>query len=394
MKRFASKLVLSLFICSLLLAIPNIQIVKTQPPYEPVTIRADGTIDPATAPIQRFGDVYTLTGDMDNIRVERNNMILDGNGHTLTGKGRTMAVYVGSRYVTIKNLIINGGHMGISLASSSSNVTISGNVITGVTVPVPELQATGGICVWGEDSHVISGNHIENNYIGIYLYESSNSNIYGNNITNNKYGLIFWEASNNIIYRNRLTNNTVQIYDVGVYSPDRASPSVNKWDNGTTGNYWSDYNGTDNNRDGIGDTPYVIYESNQDIYPLMSYWGHPTIFMLYPQNKTYSVDDVSLTFIVSEPTSWIGYSLDGQANVTITGNTTLSGLSYGSHNLIVYANDTDGNTGTSETIIFTIAQKEPFLTTWIVAAVVIIAVVGAALLVYFRKIRKKAGKAE
>ena len=26
------------------------------------------------------------------------------------------------------------------------------------------------------------------------------------------------------------------------------------WDNGTIGNYWGDYNGTDNNNDGIGDT--------------------------------------------------------------------------------------------------------------------------------------------
>lgn len=46
--------------------------------------------------------------------------------------------------------------------------------------------------------------------------------------------------------------------------------SVNIWDNGTTGNYWSNYNGTDNNGDGIGDTPYVIDHNNQDNYPLMT----------------------------------------------------------------------------------------------------------------------------
>ena len=44
----------------------------------------------------------------------------------------------------------------------------------------------------------------------------------------------------------------------------------NAWDNGSQGNYWSNYTGTDNNGDGIGDTPYLVYENNQDNYPLMN----------------------------------------------------------------------------------------------------------------------------
>jgi hypothetical protein len=51
----------------------------------------------------------------------------------------------------------------------------------------------------------------------------------------------------------------------------------------------------------------------------------------------------------------MGYSLDGQDNVTVTGNATLSGLSSGLHNVTVYANDTAGNMGVSETIKFTTA---------------------------------------
>jgi len=100
-----------------------------------------------------------------------------------------------------------------------------------------------------------------------------------------------------------------------------------------------------------------------------------------------------LSFTVDETTSWMGYSLDSQANVTNTGNTTLSGLSDGSHSLIVYAKDTAGNTGASEMVYFSIeTQKaEPF-PTWIVAPIVIIAVVGAALLVYFAKVKKTTEK--
>jgi hypothetical protein len=68
--------------------------------------------------------------------------------------------------------------------------------------------------------------------------------------------------------------------------------------------------------------------------------------------------------------------------VTIAGNTTLTGLSYGSHKLTVYATDTAGNTGASETVYFRI---EPFPTTLVAVAVMLAAVVGTSLLLYFRK---------
>src|SRR5450759_1947936 len=53
----------------------------------------------------------------------------------------------------------------------------------------------------------------------------------------------------------------------------------NNWDNGTIGNYWSDYRGTDSNHDGIGDTPYVIDSNNKDNYPFMS----PSLIPFTPQ---------------------------------------------------------------------------------------------------------------
>jgi len=85
----------------------------------------------------------------------------------------------------------------------------------------------------------------------------------------------------------------------------------------------------------------------------------PTISIISPENKTYPVADVPLTFTVSESTSWIGYSLDGQTNVTITENITLSGLSDRSHYVVVYANDTIGNMGASSTVYLTVDTTEP-----------------------------------
>lgn len=115
----------------------------------------------------------------------------------------------------------------------------------------------------------------------------------------------------------------------------------------------------------------------------------PDIQILSPENKTYATSSVSLNCSVNESTSWIAYSIDNQANVTITGNTTITGLSDGSHSLKAYAEDMAGNTGASETVYFRIETKEaePF-PTMIVAAIVIIVVVGAVVFVYFTKFKK------
>ncbi len=115
----------------------------------------------------------------------------------------------------------------------------------------------------------------------------------------------------------------------------------------------------------------------------------PSILILSPENKTYDTTEIPLTFTVDEQVSWMAYSLDGQANLTITGNTTLSGLSEGSHRIIVYAKDTAGNTGASQTTYFTIeTEKAEPLPTWILGAIAGIAVIGIALGTFFLRRRK------
>jgi len=119
----------------------------------------------------------------------------------------------------------------------------------------------------------------------------------------------------------------------------------------------------------------------------------PSISIVSLENKTYETTDISIEFTIDEPVSWIAYSLDGQANVTITGNTTLTGLSDGSHSLIVYARDTAGNTGASEPIHFSVEtqEAEPF-PIWTVPIFVLVAAGAAALLIYFTKVKKKTGE--
>jgi parallel beta-helix repeat protein len=84
----------------------------------------------------------------------------------------------------------------------------------------------------------------------------------------------------------------------------------------------------------------------------------PSLLILSPENRTYNVSSLSLNFTVDVPTGWMGYSLDGEANTTIAGNTTLT-LSDGFHNIVVYANSTAGNMGASSKLYFTVDFTPP-----------------------------------
>jgi hypothetical protein len=93
-------------------------------------------------------------------------------------------------------------------------------------------------------------------------------------------------ADNNIIYHNSIINST------GQQSFDMHN---NKWYSSSLqqGNYWSDYNGFDNNNDNIGDTPYSIYGGeSKDLYPLMK----PYTKSLYKKNTTSSEEICILIF--------------------------------------------------------------------------------------------------
>jgi hypothetical protein len=126
-------------------------------------------------------------------------------------------------------------------------------------------------------------------------------------------------------------------------------------------------------------------------YNQLVYWDSyspppPKISILSPENKTYAENNVSLTFTLNKPVTWIGYSLDNQSQVTITKNITLTNLPDGSHNITVYAKDELGTVGASETIHFSIDPPEPFPAT----VVAIISAASAALIVsgllfYLRK---------
>jgi nitrous oxidase accessory protein NosD len=70
-------------------------------------------------------------------------------------------------------------------------------------------------------------------------------------------------SHSNLIYYNNFFKLGSQVMFIG-------AEYVNFWSNGTHGNYWSDYKGTDLESDGVGDVPYYVTELNFDPYPLMT----------------------------------------------------------------------------------------------------------------------------
>jgi parallel beta-helix repeat protein len=162
-------------------------------------------------------------------------------------------LYYGINCLVSGNTISNGGGGGI-YTYSSSNCSIIGNTISNTT--------WAGIDLDYSTNNTISLNSMGQSYGGLYLYYSSTNVVCKNTLNGNSLGVYLYNSSSNQFY----LNNFNSISQVSTYN------SINTWDNGVQGNYWSNYNGTDSNHDGIGDTPYVIDAYNIDNYPLMSPW--------------------------------------------------------------------------------------------------------------------------
>jgi parallel beta-helix repeat protein len=273
-----------------------------------IYIRADGSIAPPTAPMQRDGDAYTLTGnitsDADGIVVERDNVVVDGSGCTVEGTGAfTSSLYGiyldGRSNVTIQNMNIKSFDYGIWLNSSSNNKIDESNI----------TNNWGGILLRCSSNNSMSKNTIKNNSEGIWLAHSSEYNrINGNTIKNNNYeGILMDSSSNNSICHNNFVNNTRQVYYI-------VAPVANFWDDGfpSGGNYWSDYNGMDADHDAIGDVPHVIDANNTDHYPLMGSFksfdvssSHPDGFEEVDVISNFLVSDLFLSAWLTSPNQYL-----------------------------------------------------------------------------------------
>ncbi len=197
-----------------------------------------------------------------SIRNNTINSIQYGNGITLQhGSGNTIEA----------NHIMTCGGFGIFVDGGSEN-SIRNNVVVG--------NGFGTLITDGSHNNTIFGNVFANSAYnhGLQLDNDCSSNtVVGNTFANNRYGLALEPPSSNIFYHNNFLNNTFQVLLFG--GKDSWVGLVNSWDNGTEGNFWSDYVASELDHSGVGSLPYsiranwdsqVVYLDN---YPLIFPFG-------------------------------------------------------------------------------------------------------------------------
>lgn len=260
-----------------------------------------------------FGTTNAIDGKSIIYWIDQHNKVVPSNAGYV--------VLIDCTGITVKNLQLSNNLQGVLLINTR-NSTITQNTITNqingielelshnntITNNFIDTNSNAGINLESSDSNSFAGNTITGNEAGIYFNSSSGNSIYRNNITANNYALQFlinfdldgssnntinennvtlnqfyidiepYLNANNTIYHNNFINNTNQLVDY--YSPIY-SERQNSWDNGSEGNYWSDYeeiypNATELGDSGVWDTPCPINHMDVDNFPLVQPFPIPS----------------------------------------------------------------------------------------------------------------------
>jgi len=265
-----------------------------------IFINSDGSVSGTTS-IQHDGNLYRLTANLYDspVVVLRNNIVIDGEGFVLQGAGgwgipgetgleATSAINLTCSNVTVSNFNINGWEVGV-LGAYNGNTIINNNI----------SETERAIAIYA-DNYNLTGNYLANSIYGVGV-QGNNNSIQQNQIVNNYCGILIGSSSGVIIAENKIANNSTEVNtdssSFQIYLNDfivRSTATIvtttsdafpglpsggtmPPWDNGSEGNYWSDYatkypNATEIDHTGIGDTPYLIRSDLTviDRYPFLT----------------------------------------------------------------------------------------------------------------------------
>ncbi|MDD4126477.1 MAG: protein kinase [Methanomicrobium sp.] len=159
-----------------------------------------------------------------------------------------------------------GGKPVILTATGEAGITVNAD---GVTIEGFNITGSSDCAILiNSDNSIIADNDILKTPVGITLFSSAGTSISGNNIKGHRIGLFIDESVDCSIYLNNF-ENTINAKSLSrsirwstasmiyLYSGQNFTSSL--------GNYWNDYYGTDDDKNGIGDTPYSPYDSQTGI---------------------------------------------------------------------------------------------------------------------------------
>lgn len=269
------------------------------------------------------------------------------------------------------NFVSNAdSYYGIALFSYCNNNTIYNNTIS--EIGLSGIDDGTGIYLNNDcDKNNISQNTIiDNDYYGIYLEAGSGNNtisenICGNDITSNQEIGIYLESSNdNFIIENNFSNNTVRGVDIDATTENcliygnffinsgikhaRDLSTNNNWNNSAIGNYWDNYTGVDDNKDGIGDTAH----SFGNIIDYLPIWDDdaPDVDIIEPSmNQFFSRDAPSFIVKITDvylDRMWYSVKVlqEFTIEISFTENSTINktlwnSLGEGTHKISFHASD-------------------------------------------------------
>lgn len=253
------------------LTFPSVSLVKSQLQESGVSINADGSIEPLTAPIDRIGNIYTLTGNIScGLIVHRSNIVIDGAGYALNGG--------------------DSGSVGIDLRNNVTSVPSSEEIWNVTVKNLAIINYDSSIQTSGGGNNTFYNDYVANTMAGlrggVYFWACSGNNIIHCTVNGDPAVYIHFCSNHNSVVENNLSGGA-SVEVSGAENFDR--------------NYWSDYrikypNVTEVDSSRIWRTPYRIAadsfstDSIQDNHPQKN----PFTFASSTGKQTSEVPELSL----------------------------------------------------------------------------------------------------
>jgi parallel beta-helix repeat protein len=192
-------------------------------------------------------------------------LTLSSTGNTIKGnilKAKKIGIYTSSDSNIVHHNTATDGAYGIYFYNNN-NGEIYYNTLINNSVGIRLYMITSS-----NSNHVVANNKLVNNDWGIEVQRAHANTFWGNWIQQNTWGAWLYSSNDNVFYHNNFVDNWIQASGLG---------SGNQWDKNGEGNFWSDYEGEDEDNDGIGETPYPVNSLGKDYSPLMDTWSEHDI---------------------------------------------------------------------------------------------------------------------